>query len=76
MIIIHDEDVRGNRFHTLRINAESDELSVRELIKLRIETEIGRFNMQRPVCFFSLVQPENSEVTPRGFRLKEHREID
>ena len=76
MIVIHDEDVRGNRFHTLRINAENDEVSIRGLIKLRIETEIGRFNMQRPVCFFCLVQPENSEVTPRGFRLKEHREIN
>ena len=76
MIVIHDEDVRGNRYHTLRVNNNSDALSVRDLIKLRIETEIGRFNLQRPVCFYSLVQPENSELTPRGFRLKEHREID
>lgn len=75
-LIIHDEDVRGNRFHTLRVPVNQESISVEEIIKARIETEIKKFNIQRPVCFFSLVQPQDSEVTPRGFRLKEHRVID
>ena len=76
MLIIHDEDVRGNRIHTLRVANNDESLSVGDILKRRIENEITRFNLQRPVCFFSLVQPKNSEITPRGFRLREHRAID
>jgi len=76
MLIIHDEDVRGNRSHTIRVINESNTLTVRGIIELRIENEISRFNLQRPVCFFSFVQPNDSEITPRGYRLREHRKID
>ncbi len=76
MLKIHDEDARGNRFHTIRIINDQDELTVKEIIKRRIENEICKFNLQRPICFFSLVQPEDSEITLRGFRLREHRAID
>ena len=76
MLIIHDEDARGNRIHTARLINDEDSLTVEALIRLRVESEVKRFNTQRPLCFFSLVQPEGVDITPRGYRLKEHRDID
>ena len=76
MIIIHDEDARGNRIHTFRLPNDGDSLTVEALIRLRVDTEVKRFNTQRPICFFSLVQPEGVDITTRGYRLKEHRDID
>ncbi|MDX1812911.1 MAG: hypothetical protein R3240_13225 [Gammaproteobacteria bacterium] len=75
-LIIHDEDARGNRIHTVRVPNEQENPTIRDLIQLRISNEIERFNTQRPVCFFSLVQPEGAEITSRGYRLKEHRSLD
>jgi len=76
MMTIHDEDLRGNRYHTIRLPNEENSMSVESLIRLRVESEVKRFNMQRPVCFFSLVQPEDVEITVRGYRLRKHRMID
>ena len=76
MMTIHDEDARGNRTHTARLVNEEDNLTVEAIIRLRVESEVKRFNTQRPICFFSLVQPEGVDITPKGYRLKEHRNID
>ena len=76
MIKINDEDVRGECYHSFRISNDVDSLTVRDLIKLRIETEVKGFNTRRPLCFFALVQPEGAEITPKGYRLKTHHDID
>lgn len=76
VLIVHDEDARGNRFHSFRIPNSSESLSVKDLILRRVSVEVERFNAQRPVCFFTLVQPVEAEMTSRGFRLKEHRTLD
>ncbi|MDH5258387.1 MAG: hypothetical protein OEX07_10280 [Gammaproteobacteria bacterium] len=76
MIKVNDEDVRGDCYHSFRLPNNAESLTVRELIELRIETEVKRFNMQRPLCFYALVQPEGAEITSRGYRLKTHRDID
>jgi len=76
MMTIHDEDARGNRYHTFRLVNNEDKLTVEALIRFRVENEVNRFNSQRPICFFSLVQPEDVDITTRGYRLKKHRDID
>jgi len=76
MMTIHDEDARGNRYHTFRLVNEEDKLTVEALIRFRVESEVNRFNSQRPICFFSLVQPQDVDITTRGYRLKKHRDID
>ena len=76
MIKINDEDVRGEVYHSFRLSIDADKLTVADLIKLRIETEVKAFNVRRPLCFFALVQPEGAEITPKGYRLKEHHDID
>lgn len=76
VLLVHDEDARGNRTHTTRIPCVSQQIAVRDLITQRINKEVERFNAQRPVCFFALVQPEDAEITSRGYRLRTHRAID
>lgn len=76
VLTIHDEDARGNQIHTFRLPNACEKITVRDLIKNRVEKEVERFNLQRPVCFFTLVQPEQAEITSRGYRLKEHRALD
>jgi len=76
MIKINDQDVRGNCYHSFRVPNTEEHLTVRNLIKMRIQNEIEKFNMLRPLCFYSLVQPEGAEITSKGYRLKEHRNID
>ena len=76
MIKINDEDVRGECYHSFRIPNDADNLTVRDLIRLRIETEVKDFNVRRPLCFFALVQPEEAEITAKGYRLKTHHDID
>lgn len=76
VLIAHDEDARGNRINTFRMPGGGQKISVRDLIKNRVESEVERFNTQRPVCFYTLVQPEAAEITSRGYRLKEHRTLD
>lgn len=75
-LVIHDEDARGNRMHSFRLSVASPSIVVKDLIAHRVESEVARFNVQRPVCFYSLVQPKGAEITSRGFRLKEHRMLD
>lgn len=76
MLKINDEDVRGECYHGFRLPNNADKLTVRELIELRIETEVKGFNMRRPLCFYALVQPEGAEITAKGYRLKTHHDID
>jgi len=76
MLKINDEDVRGDCYYSFRLPNNVDSLTVRDLIKLRIETEVTRFNTLRPLCFYALIQPEGAELTPKGYRLKNHRNID
>jgi len=76
MMKINDEDVRGDCYHSFRLPNDADNLTVRDLIKLRVETEVMGFNMRRPLCFYTLVQPQGAELTPKGYRLKTHRNID
>jgi len=76
MVTIHDEDARGYRYYTFRLVNSEDKFSVEALIRFRVENEVKRFNAQRPICFFSLVQPEDVDITARGYRLKNHRYID
>lgn len=73
---MHDEDARGTRLYTQRVAVEGDALSLKDLIKSRVQSEVQRINIQRPICFFSLVKPEEAELTMKGYRMKQHRELN
>lgn len=74
--VLTDETVSGEVFHTSRLQSEVEEVTLRDLIRLRIQQEAARFNLQRPVCFQCLVYPTGCEEITQGFRLPQHRDID
>ena len=54
----------------------SERVTVRELIRARIDQEVQEYN-NRPFEFFKgLVQPSDAELTLNGFRMKKVRAID
>lgn len=75
-LTVFDESARGERTNRVRLKLASERLTLRELITRRVQSEVERFNLQRPVNFKALVQPADAQETPNGFRLLQHRDLD
>jgi hypothetical protein len=54
----------------------SERLSVREIIRARVQQEVEAYNGQQPEHFRGLVQPTGAEQTLNGFRMPKARQID
>lgn len=76
LISIWDETLPGTRVPGEPIALDQTSLTVRELIQLRIRSEVERFNQTRPDVFQGLVQPEQSEQILNGFRVKSIGPLD
>lgn len=75
-LVVFDETARGERIHRVQLKLVSERITVRELIARRIQSEVEKFNLQRPINFKALVQPKDAEETPQGYRLRQHRDLD
>jgi hypothetical protein len=76
VVTINDESARGEKTNTLKLTLASERITVRDIIQRRIQQEVEKFNLQRPVVFKMLVQPADAEETTQGFRMQEHRNLD
>ncbi len=76
LLIIKDESAQGEVCNTLRLKVAGESLTARELLRLRVQQEVSRFNRERPVCFQALVYPQGAQETGKGFRLSQHRDLD
>lgn len=54
----------------------SNQLTVRELIRARIEQEVATYNERQGEYFQGLVQPEAAELMLNGYRMPRQRHID
>ena len=54
----------------------SETITIRELIRSRVQSEVQRYNEQQESDFRGLVRPTDSEQTLHGFRLLKKRQID
>ena len=55
----------------------NERITVRELLRERVHHEVREFNRhQERLVFHGLVQPENTELTLNGSKLKAHRPLD
>ena len=73
---VNDETTSGHKTNTLTLAGLADRLSVRELIRARINQEVSEFNQREPDCFCGLVAPVEAERTDHGYRLRHRRKID
>ena len=51
-------------------------LTAREILRRRVFEEVSRFNATRGEIFQGLVQPNDTERAPNGYKLKKVRQLD
>lgn len=74
-LTVRDETTTGDSFEAITLEFLTDEITVRELIRERVYQEVKDYNTGVGESFRGLVQPTDSEATPRGFKLKTRREV-
>ncbi len=76
-VCVRDETVLGQSWYELSLDFLSERITVRELLRERVHHEVREFNRQQSgLLFHGLVQPEDTERTLNGSRLKAHRPLD
>jgi hypothetical protein len=58
------------------LEVPSGQLTIRELIRTRVEQEVAAYNERQGEYFRGLVQPGVAELTLNGYRMPHYRQID
>ncbi|HJZ48711.1 MAG TPA: hypothetical protein VKE41_16150 [Roseiflexaceae bacterium] len=58
------------------LDIPSDHMTVRELIRTRVEQEVAAFNQQQTEYFQGLIQPTAAELTLNGYRMPRQHRVD
>src|SRR5580704_9903543 len=66
ILSILDETTAGDRHSAGAFRFEAGTVTLRELIRLRIQQEVERFNLAEVEIFHGLIQPEESERILNG----------
>ena len=72
-LTIRDETLGGPSPRAWALEVAAERLTVRELIRSRVYQEVQDYNLQQGPVFNGLVQPEEAERTPNGWKLKKPR---
>ncbi|WP_263353121.1 hypothetical protein [Acidicapsa acidisoli] len=75
-ILIFDAPLQGERKPADGIRLGAGLVTLRDLIRARLQQEVERYNQALPDAFQGLVQPEESEQILNGFRLKTKRPLN
>ena len=67
---VHDETTSGESRNAGIFQFDTANLTLRELIRLRVQQEVSRFNAAEYEVFQGLVQPEESERVLNGVRTR------
>jgi hypothetical protein len=75
-LTIHDKTAGGKSVGQTVVEFLTENITVRELIRSRVYQEVDDFNRRKPETFKGLVQPDDTEQTLNGYRLRQPRQID
>ncbi|PHS14362.1 MAG: hypothetical protein COA78_06035 [Blastopirellula sp.] len=75
-LTLRDENMTGETLHEWALEFPEETIEVRELIRSRVYQEVQDYNQTSPETYRGLIQPNDSEQTLNGFRLKKKRKID
>ena len=75
-IIIQDETMTGKLVNELLLQIDSETITVADLIKARVYTEVNQFNQNTHPNYFGLVQPARAERVLNGYKMKKGDLID
>ena len=73
---IYDEAPGGARRPAATLRLASEQVTVRDLIRRRVEQEVAAFNARADDVFQGLIQPSGAERMLNGFKLKKRRALD
>lgn len=75
-VMVRDETMSGTAIGSWVLPDVPDEISARELLRLRVREEVARFNATTTRVFRGLVRPADSTQTADGFVVGEGRHLD
>ncbi len=75
-LTIRDETLGGEPLHEWALEVLTERISVRELIRSRVYQEVQDHNLRNADVFRGMIQPEESEKTLNGWKLKKPRQLD
>ena len=75
-LTIRDETPGGAPLHDWVLEVTTERMTVRELIRSRVYQEVQDHNLKNADVFRGMVQPEESEKTLNGWKLKKPRTLD
>ena len=76
VLTITDETFTGKVLNELTIEFDTDLVSVKDIITMRVEKEVERYNQKLPEYFNGLVEPTDAEKTLNGYKLMANKIID
>jgi hypothetical protein len=75
-LTIRDETLSGEPLHEWALEVLTEKLTVRELIRGRVYQEVQDHNRKTGDVFRGFIQPEESEKTLNGWKVKKPRQLD
>jgi hypothetical protein len=75
-LAIYDESTAGEKSVALMLDVPTDRVTVKELIEMRIQSEVEKHNSNQQPVFNGLVQPTETEEELNGYRFKQLKQID
>jgi hypothetical protein len=73
---IYDETTTGVRTRAFTLRLASEKLTVRELIRRRVQQEVADYNAAPVTVFHGLVQPTDTEEALNGRRLQHRKPLN
>ncbi len=74
-LVFRDETATGRELARFEVADQPEQLTVEEIIRLRVRDEVARHNAAPQPRFVGLVQPEDAEVDLNGYRLSRVRRL-
>ena len=75
-LVFRDETATGRELARFEVPNQPEQLTVAEIIRLRVRDEVARHNAAPQRKFLGLVQPQDAEVELSGYRLIRVRRLN
>ena len=75
-LTISDQTTAGETTNACVLDLLTERITIRELIRSRVYQEVQDYNLKQGQVFNGLVQPDETEKTLTGWKLKKPRQLD
>ena len=75
-LTIRDETASGQTLREWKLDVLVERITVREILRSRVQQEVDEFNRSEGLVFNGLVQPTDTEAALNGYRMQKRRSID